>query len=264
MARLFAANLIHVGFALLGLAVLLALFHIQERATSRYLAHRLGWRSVLLTGWLGVAVHELSHLFFAKLFGHRIIAWKLFDPDPISSTLGYVRHAYRRRSLWQLVGTFFIGVAPLCAGAFVFFGLLHWMLPSSVLTELMRRMLVLRQTDSIGGGLRGLGDIGFWLSATAWAHRTAMLPLQLYIGICIANHIAPSPVDLVGAFPGALFVVMLLVLGTGIASSQGVSLAWTLGMLIPPSLLFLMVAAFQILYLATVALVGRISRGFPH
>ncbi len=56
-------------------------------------------------------LHELSHLVTAKLFGHRIVGVAFFDPDPATGTLGYVRHAYSKRTPLQLVGNFVIGIA---------------------------------------------------------------------------------------------------------------------------------------------------------
>ena len=69
------------------LALLTLLLHLVERRVSRRLSHRFGWRSVLVTGWLGVPLHELSHLAMCWVFRHRIVAYRLFDPDPRTGTL---------------------------------------------------------------------------------------------------------------------------------------------------------------------------------
>ena len=46
-------------------AAVLALFTL-ERVVGRFVAHRWGWGGVLVTGWIGVPLHEVSHLISAK------------------------------------------------------------------------------------------------------------------------------------------------------------------------------------------------------
>ncbi|MEZ4272306.1 MAG: hypothetical protein R3C68_13050 [Myxococcota bacterium] len=78
MSTLFFHNVIDLMLTLLILLGACFGAYRVERATARYVSKRLGWRGVLFTAWVGVPVHELSHLFFARLFRHRIISWKLF------------------------------------------------------------------------------------------------------------------------------------------------------------------------------------------
>ena len=63
MLPLFLQNHAQLAAGLGVLAALLVWLRVQERAAGRFIAHRLGWRGVLLTGWLGAG------LGFA-LFGH--------------------------------------------------------------------------------------------------------------------------------------------------------------------------------------------------
>jgi len=261
---LFAANLAHVGLAWAVLALLLAALHLQERAASRYLAHRLGWRAVLVTGWLGVPLHELSHLVAARLFGHRIIAWKLFDPDPVSGTLGYVRHAYARRSSWQLAGQAVVAVAPVVGGALALAALLLWMVPAARLAELWNghvATLAAVEPPAIADHWLQLGAAllaaGRELLAAIWQHRTPWLPLQIYAGVAVACHLAPSR----GDFASAVVPALLLVGGSGLAALggalAGVSLAPLVAMATLPLLALLpLVALFQGGYVAVVALIA--------
>jgi len=251
-----------VGLTLVGLIALLGWLHLQERLSGRYLAHKLGWRAVLITGWLGVPVHELAHLITAKLFGHRIIAWKLFEPDPVSGTLGYVRHAYSRQNLWQVLGTLFIGLAPLALGGLLLSGLLVWMLPPPALNTLVRQA----QELSIGAANgaqdlpRGLQALLWGFCTALWVNRTWWLPLQLYLGICIASHLCPSPGDLAGAWPGSVLGTILTLGVVALQSSRGVSLAVAGSVLIPLLLLTLATTLFQGLYVALVGMVFRLRR----
>ena len=248
-------NLIHFGVTLTGLILLLVLLHLQERATSQYLAHRLGWKAVLFTGWIGVPLHELSHLFVAKLFGHRIIAWKLFDPDPVSGTLGYVRHAYGKRNPWQIAGGFFISIAPVIGGGIALALLLYWMVPVRIT---LPALTAITGFEEMAMTIRSLGH----LTVTAiWEHRTPLLPLQLYLATCVAVHMAPSTADLKGALPGGILLTIILAGGSVLASHLGISLAGIEILLIILFLLTLTAGAIQGCYAAIVALIHRISYG---
>ncbi len=205
LVRLAALDLAGQVAALLGgLAVLALALGLVERRISRRLAHRFGWRSVLITGWLGVPVHELSHLLMVRLFGHRVVAYSLFDPDPRTGTLGYVQHAYRRRNLVQLAGNFFIGVAPLIGGSVVLLAGLWLLLPDA-------------RVSLAAAPAAGL-DAQLWHTAAkagdilqrifTVAHLTGWrLWAFLLLAVCVGTHVAPSRPDLEGAWPGLLLLL---------------------------------------------------------
>ncbi len=234
--RLAWENLQYMGLTLLGLVGLIVLFHLLERTVGKVIAHRLGWRGMLLTGWLGVPVHELSHLVMAILFRHRILAWKLFDPDPVSGTLGYVRHAYRKQSPWQNLGNFLIAVAPFVSGTAFLAGILTWMLHEKGLLSLMKTLressLLHLQRVPVGSAfnlldgcppkelpLTGACDAlcqlaggTLWLLKTIWRRRTRWFPLQSYLGICIASHMTPSFADLAGCARSSVYLIVIFLL----------------------------------------------------
>ena len=248
-------NLVHVAATWTGGVILVALLHLLERVTSRHIAHHLGWRGVLITGWLGVPVHELSHLAAARLFGHRIIAWKLFDPDPVTGTLGYVRHAYNRRNAWQLLGGFFIAVAPLAAGAAGLAAIVCWMAPAAAWATLPSAL-------APGAGSTALAVVGAFHrgGAVVWGHRSPLLPLQLYLAVCLASHMAPSRADLSGGLSGGLLALVLTAGGAMLAGHMGHHL--TQGTLALALLLQLLLASalFQGTYAAAAGLAARIAR----
>jgi hypothetical protein len=72
-------------------------------------------------GWLGCSVHELSHAFFAIIFGHKINEIELFKPSGNGESLGHVSHSYNKKSIYQKTGNFFIGISPLLSGGIVLF-----------------------------------------------------------------------------------------------------------------------------------------------
>ena len=256
MIPLLTQNLLSLTLSLAGLAGILSLLHLAERATARFIAHRLGWNALLVTGWLGVPAHELSHLLMARLFGHRIIAYRLFAPDPVSGTLGFVRHGYSRRSAWQVLGGVFIGLAPLLLGGALMLALLAWMVTPAHLLSLGQDLLGLG-----GQGLRaaghGFGVVGA-LAGLVWEQRTPWLPLQLYLAVCLASHMSPGLADLKGARPGAILALTLLILGAGAAAHLGVELTAMPTLLAPVVLVALASALFQGLYVAGVWGVPRL------
>lgn len=243
-------NLIALAVTLLAACGLLALLHLQERVVGRYLSHNLGWRSVLVTGWLGVPVHELGHLLFAAIFGHRVVAWRLFEPDPVSGTLGYVRHAHSRRSLYQVLGNVFIAAGPLVTGGLVLGATLYWMLPGEILAALGRDALALGSLDDLPRQVR---DLGLGLAVKVWQHRTPWLPLQLYLAICVASHLCPSTADLSGALAGLGVLLALLALAAGLCGLQGINTGGMVALTLPLLLLLLAAGLFQGLYVAVVA-----------
>jgi hypothetical protein len=260
VGRLFVLNLTVFGCASVALLAALMLLHLCERAVGRFVSHRLGWRAVLVTGWIGVPVHELSHLCAALIFRHRIVGWSLFDPDPTSGTLGYVRHAYRRRSPWQLAGTFFIGIAPLLGGAAALALLGAWMVPPARLGALVTEGRLAAPPPSavdpaaIGEIAHRLGRFGLNLAAEVWRARTPWLPLQLYLCAAIAAHIAPSPRDLIGGLPGAMLLALVL-MGVALAgAAMGIFLSAPLGLVSLIALLAALAGAFQALHALGAAL----------
>lgn len=191
-----------------GLALLTLGLHLVERRVSRLLSHRFGWRSVLVTGWLGVPLHEISHLIMCWVFRHRIVAYRLFDPDPRTGTLGYVHHAYQRRSLFQIAGNFFIGVAPLLAGSLVLLGGLALLLPGSqppLSAEPVPLGLGPQLSHVVGlagATLDRMVSLGHLTSWRLWVFGV--------LALCVGTHMSPSRPDLTGALPGLALLLGLL------------------------------------------------------
>jgi len=187
-----------------------------------------------------------------------VIAWSLFDPDPVSGTLGYVRHAYSRRSAYQVLGGCFISLAPIVGGALSLGAIVHWMLPADGWSALAGQAVALASApDRItASGLLGLVER---LGTAAWAHGGPLLPLQIYLGLCVASHMAPSRADLVGAIPGALLLLAGGVATAAVAALLDRSLAGIEGL---AGLLLLVVLAcglFQIVLVLAVALKGLVG-----
>lgn len=199
--RLLAA--IVLPLAIFGWAIHQLEYLIQKRLSSRF-----GWNSVLLTGWLGTPIHELSHALMCVVFRHRIVEMALFRPDPQNRRLGYVIHSWQRGNLYQDIGGFFIGVAPMIGGTLTLMGLLLVFFPNEGQAALFTPNLdhpVWRQVlDSVAGLFHGLfrpenlASFGLWLF--------------LYLVICVGGHMAPSADDYRGAMKGAILTGAILLL----------------------------------------------------
>src|SRR5699024_6161228 len=98
---------------LIGLAVIAGLI----RSLAFRMMGGLTRRLILLTVVIGVPLHELSHALVATLFGMGVRMISLFQPDPQSPQLGYVNFSYSPGRVRHRVGLFFVGIAPLIAGA---------------------------------------------------------------------------------------------------------------------------------------------------
>jgi hypothetical protein len=209
-ARLLAVIL--VPPALLGLA----LRSLEQLITSR-LASRLGRRWVLITGWLGVPVHELSHVLACWLFMHRVERVVFFDPDPRAASLGRVEHSWAPLNPWAQIGRLVIGVAPLIGGAAALVGLTHWLGPGVVLEPPVDPTAgIIATLSSLAADL---GDMAraWWTTPRAPDGRTA---LWLFLCLSIGSHMAPSRADLTGSLAG-LAVLIVAVIGVALALAMG-------------------------------------------
>lgn len=164
-----------------------------------------------LTGWLGVPIHELSHALMCLVFGHRIVEIRLFQIADSDGTLGYVNHSYNPRNLWQRVGNFFIGIAPiLCISALL-----------ALFARLLIPATLQEMTDIIGGihvadGVFEMGraillSVGaFFGGAATWQWWVFLL-----IGLFLTPHMTLSGADIRGAASG-FFTLAILLLVTDI------------------------------------------------
>lgn len=222
--------------------------------------------------WLtapGVIVHELGHASFCLVFGHRIVAISLFNPRG-DGTLGYVKHSYNRRSLYQNLGNFFIGSGPLWFGSAMVVLLTQVLLEPALLSPLARLV------PPTGGGwswerlLSLLAALPQPLAELAHAlfprllHGDWQLILFVYLAFSIGSHVTLSPADLRGTLPGLLLLLagilffnLLLIM----LSVSGESLLVPLYALISPVLVVLaLILLLNLLFLlATVTAAGIVG-----
>ncbi len=172
---------------------------------------RYGRAVCYATGFLGTPVHELSHAAMCLLFGHRIVEMRLFEVSSDDGTLGYVHHTYNRRNIYQRIGNFFIGVAPIIVISALLYGLAYLLLPkfaagvAALDTDVTDAAGVFR---AIGGTLKS-----FFTAASSWRWWVFVA-----VGMLFALHMNLSGADIKSALGGtvaifALFFVADLIVG---------------------------------------------------
>jgi hypothetical protein len=210
---------------LLGLVFVfgLVLYLLARMTRTTYVKSAGSKLDIIVTGWIGTPVHELGHAAFCLLFGHRITAIKLYDPDPSDGTLGYVCHSYSDTP-YQKIGNFFIGIGPILFGSVVLYALLYYLIPNN---SAVFSSVNVQGRALAAGGIHG--DIAgtmssLWLTAQ---HTLSLLFRSdnlsgwkfwvfLYLSMCVASHMELSPPDIKGAWSGLVALVVFL-LGLNIA-----------------------------------------------
>ena len=171
----------------------LAGFLVQEcsRFIQQGLISCLGRTGFIYLTMPGVVIHELSHLFFCLIFQHKIVKVNLFSPQE-DGTLGMVQHSYDSRNIFQRIGNFFIGSAPVWGG---------------ILAMCLASRLLLPESLFFGGPMARLAEffsISLWCCWQSW--------LWLYLMLAIGSHSSLSDADGIG-FLVLLPLIFCVVLG---------------------------------------------------
>ncbi|NCB62548.1 MAG: hypothetical protein EOM52_02875 [Clostridia bacterium] len=177
---------------------------IEGRATA-FLMSVFGWGGIVATGLVGTPIHELGHFLTAKLFGFRVTDVALFRPvaGKADGVLGYVSYTYDQGSLWQQLGCFFVGIAPMVLGVLAILLLLRLLTPEAF------HAAKLRMDRGIGTFARLRGAFtGFWSGIgklRGWGIARGVI--GLYLVFSISTHMTLSLADLRGAAVGLVVVV---------------------------------------------------------
>ncbi len=192
------------------------ILYFLEKLTFNCYFRTIGWKGILWTAWIGTPVHELGHAVFCIIFKHRIEEIKFYEPDPSSGTLGYVYHTWDEKR-YQMIGNFFIGVAPIIFGSIAIYIALYYFVPNSreifntvtlkstkfatsigFMNQLKILSITSKETLKVLFTLSNLSNYKFWIF--------------LYITFCIAGHMAPSPPDMQGAWRGLGTIIGILLM----------------------------------------------------
>jgi hypothetical protein len=181
-----------------------------------------GYRALGLKGflygvsWLGVAVHELGHVIFCFLFGHKVERVRFFDPSGWDGSLGSVEHRYKRNNIYQEIGNFFIGIGPIILGTLFIYMFALWLIGEEIFQP-MKTLQLNNEAFQSFDSLRAL--LGSILAASLDTLRLLFTAenftrwefyLFLYITLSIGGNITLSGSDISGALKGFGFLVGLL------------------------------------------------------
>ncbi|MEQ8199316.1 MAG: hypothetical protein ABRQ27_15180, partial [Clostridiaceae bacterium] len=164
-----------------------------------------GMKAVMVTGLIGVPVHELSHAVFAVLFGHKITDIKLLQKPDINGTMGYVRHTYHKGSIYQQAGNFFIGVAPIFGGVFSIVAVMRVTIPEAYIrfTEVLEKALNITMINKYTTEGMISSYLGFVKNIFSSENlRNLYFYIFIFIAMCISSHISLSSEDIRGASKG--------------------------------------------------------------
>ncbi|MBQ8431269.1 MAG: hypothetical protein IJX28_00140 [Clostridia bacterium] len=212
MSQVFFNLLVHL-FYFIGTVFLIGFaIHHLNRLFYRLLDYRMG--ICYATGVIGTPIHELSHAVACLLFRHKIQEMRLFQIDRESGVLGYVSHSYNPKSLYQRVGNYFIGVAPILVGTLFLCWMMKLLLPEAF-SEF---------TEYLGdfSYLQGKGVSWKWL-AYAWAVFWGSIEILfssisaglhwwifMILALCVSIHMNLSGADIKGALSALPLLAVLL------------------------------------------------------
>ena len=221
-------TIIVVGPIFAPLLLLGLLMHFISGSVRKNAWLLLGGRAYLfIFGWLGTLVHESGHAIMCIVFRHRITEIKFFSLDPANKTLGYVKHSWNPKNLFQVTGNFFIGAGPLILGAFVIYGVFYLLLPQLKLSALNITIPKTRDFASVNALL-------FWTRETASCLYEFLRQLFLsvdiqnwqpwltaYILFSVGSAMKLSRADIKGSGPGFLLFIIFIFLLSGVLMYLG-------------------------------------------
>lgn len=172
-----------------------------------------GMNAVMITGFIGVPVHELSHAAVALLFRHKITELKLLQRPDRNGVLGYVNHSYNPRSIYQQIGNFFIGIAPMFGGTISIIALMKIVLPEIydkfidiLIKNLSAGFFSIKTVEGMLISYKGLLKSIFTLRNL----ENPYFYLFLFVAVSIASHISLSIDDIRGASRGLAVIFIVL------------------------------------------------------
>ncbi len=203
-------------FCLTGSIILVGFFlGILRNKSIENFQRSFGMKAVMITGFIGVPIHELSHAIFAVLFKHKIVDIKLFQRPDEAGVMGYVKHTYNVDSIYQQIGNFFIGIAPIFGGITSIILLMKIIIPASYSKFLSILIKNLNVVNLNKHAVEGILTSYSALIKTIFSLKNLENPyffLFLFAAICISSHISLSYADVKGAYRGLSIIFLILLI----------------------------------------------------
>lgn len=198
------------------------LLNLIEAKNNELIQSSLGIKFIVFTGFIGTVVHELSHMLMAFIFNHKIVKVELFRPFKYkeNGVLGYVKHTYNPSSLYQQIGNFFIGIAPMIFGTLFIWILLilfsndtYQVLTNNIHIDLYIKYL--ESTDYLKVFSLLINDTLLILKSMFSLKYLADFKhlIMLFFIYSISTHMSLSLADLKGSFKGFIvcFIIVFIV-----------------------------------------------------
>lgn len=201
---------------LIGMITLIGLLlGVLRNNSIRNFQRSFGSRALMVTGVIGVPIHELSHAIFALLFRHKVSRIKLLQKPDAQGVMGYVQHSYNKGSIYQQIGNFFIGIAPIFGGVLSIILLMRITIPQAyekfagILIKGLNITVINKSTMEIM--MNSYGEL-IRIIFSVKNFQNIYFYIFLFIAVCISSHISLSIADIKGASRGlaAIFFILLV------------------------------------------------------
>lgn len=243
--------------SILGIFVIFGfIFNVIENKNNQLIQRALGEKIIIFTGFIGTVVHEVSHMIIALIFNHKIVKVELFRPRKYKEDgiLGFVKSTYNPNSIYQQVGNFFIGIAPMIFGTLTIW-LLFIIFSNNIYTMFLNYMNIGLYTNYLqSSNYSGFFDLlvhdVFLLLKTIFSFDYIFNVnhlIMLFLIYSISTHMTLSLADLKGSFKGLLVCFIVVFVITFLGKILGVSNIFTSSIVFKINLyifLFLMLGLF--------------------
>lgn len=243
--------------SILGIFVIFGfIFNVIENKNNQLIQPALGEKIIIFTGFIGTVVHEVSHMIMALIFNHKIVKVELFRPRKYKEDgiLGFVKSTYNPNSIYQQVGNFFIGIAPMIFGTLTIW-LLFIIFSNNIYTMFLNYMNIGLYTNYLqSSNYSGFFDLlvhdVFLLLKTIFSFDYIFNVnhlIMLFLIYSISTHMTLSLADLKGSFKGLLVCFIVVFVITFLGKILGVSNIFTSSIIFKINLyifLFLMLGLF--------------------
>lgn len=199
------------------LSLLASIFSFLGKKNTFYIYNCFGMNGLVITGLIGTVVHEFSHMLFCLIFRHEIVEFSLFRPykSRFDGVMGYVNHRCDRSSPYQMVGNFFIGIAPIIVGTGCMILFMSILLPEefkATYQTFNQNMAYMSNINSIGDSLNIYINIVIAIIHNLnpfIGHSWPRYIVFIYIMYSITSHMDLSKEDIINSRAGLLVFIIL-------------------------------------------------------
>ena len=199
------------------LSLLASIFSFLGKKNTFYIYNCFGMNGLVITGLRGTVVHEFSHMLFCLIFRHEIVEFSLFRPykSRFDGVMGYVNHSCDRSSPYQMVGNFFIGIAPIIVGTGCMILFMRILLPEefkATYQTFNQNMAYMSNINSIGDSLNIYINIVIAIIHNLnpfIRHSWPRYIVFIYIMYSITSHMDLSKEDIINSRAGLLVFIIL-------------------------------------------------------